>query len=922
MASESETVTTAVAQTAENSVEDVAAPDGVPGAAGDESNQSVPLKAIQSPLAEDCSKSTVESRLVDLETTLEKVDTRISHLAKSIERLITEPRDHELEEIPTSVPVEFHEPDPPDADGKGGETFGTFPTSVPVVFYEPHSAEVDGKGAGDDPDTSRERSPYRRRFRSPPSPRTFSSISSRASSPKPRGGARSRSRGRIQEKTFSVVVEVPGFPRDRKSVPNVIPQERICNWEQFKNIFGNDVYAIDALLGEQSLHGDMDKEDARRLATNHDSGRSVNRSQIVPPITPGGPEYIQRVRINSRVVMLLLGKFTDAGEAWEGKPRTFIRPFRYLIHFQDRMEEELAKIKERFAAVTQAATTSAEGSVGKDVNEDSAPDTKGTNGKAAGGDEQSSNMIEIELPTADERRKEMEAKELDAFYSSESALNEMQCYVNFVREHILPFLRLFEPDLANLPKKIRYIDLWNAIRPGDVLYVPHTSNDGTRDLARLQRANATHTFYRVYQLWMPTMALNNNEKASMTCTCLACRERTCHLTAKCYYLDFDGDRYGAREHEFILRYYEGEKDITDLPFYPVRFMKDKDIYEQAKLDGEEYFKHVSRRYGFYSGWTLLRGPSGEILTDSKGEEVKNPEHIESDVLVDFKEAFNAAPNWQPSHFQPKVRDYKHNTLDDQTPVMQWDDAKRQTLLATFEDITIRDDDVDTLEYNKFIAEDVFLTKKGSPAPGPVDLPLLPRRMFAYSVGGRKWVHIDARYLKRMKHKGEESEAFNLLQMDEDNKDVIDSLVRAHLQTKEAERQGFEIETQDLIRGKGKGIIILLHGPPGVGKTATAESVAQKWRRPLFPITCGDLGFTAESVEKSLTEIFRLAHLWDCILLLDEADVFITQRDRHDLQRNALVSGNEFPPVNQGILREFILMISCSLTSVPPYAGVL
>ncbi len=107
-------------------------------------------------------------------------------------------------------------------------------------------------------------------------------------------------------------------------------------------------------------------------------------------------------------------------------------------------------------------------------------------------------------------------------------------------------------------------------------------------------------------------------------------------------------------------------------------------------------------------------------------------------------------------------------------------------------------------------------------------------MFAYSVVGRKWVHIDSRYLKRMKHKGEESEAFILLQMDEDNKEVIDSLVRAHLQTKQAERQGFEIETQDLIRGKGKGIIILLHGPPGVGKTATAEAVAQKWRRPLFP----------------------------------------------------------------------------------------
>ena len=889
MASESGTVTATVEQTTGDSVEDATVPDAVPATAADESDQANPLEGIQSPLAEDSAedspKPTVESRLADLETTLEKVDTRISHLAKSIGRLITEPRDEAKEEIPTKFPPEAY----------------SRPYSPPI--YQPDLPEVDGKGARDDSDRSREVSPAihrrRRRSRTPirdESP-TLSSVSSRFTRRSPREvKSRSRSRQRIEEPPRALIAENPEIPNKRISVPHVIPQERICNWEQFKNIFGNNVYAIDALLGEQSLHGDMDREDAKRVASGYCKGLSWDRSQIVPPLVPGGPEYIQRVRINSRAVMLLLGKFTDAGEAWEGNPRTFIRPFRYLIHFQDKMEEELAKIKEKVAAATGAVTSSPGGAAGNVATTDSAPDVKGTNGNESTDDKQS--IDDGVLLSLDELTEKRKAEELDALYSSESALNEVQCYVNFVREYILPFLRSFEPDSPNLPKKIRFLDLWNAIRPGDVLYVPHTSNDGTRDLARVQRANATHTFYRVYQLWLPTMALNNDEKATMTCTCIACRERTCNLTAKCYFLDFDGDRYGAREHELIMRYYEGEKDIADLPFYPVRFMRDKEAYDLANLDGEEYVKHVSRRYGFYSGWTLLRGPTGDTLVDTKGDEVKNPEHIESDVLVDFKEAFNAAPNWKPSHFQPKNRDYKHNTLDDQTPIMQWSDAKRETLVATFEDNTIRDDDVDTLEYNQFIAKDAFLTDSGTPAPGPLDMALLPRRMFAYSVGGRKWVHIDARYLKRMKHKGEESEAFNLLQMDEDNKDVIDSLVRAHLQTKEAERQGFEIETQDLIRGKGKGIIILLHGPPGVGKTATAESVAQKWRRPLFPITCGDLGFTAESVEKSLTEIFRLAHLWDCILLLDEADVFITQRDRHDLQRNALVSGNGFPPASQ------------------------
>jgi len=44
------------------------------------------------------------------------------------------------------------------------------------------------------------------------------------------------------------------------------------------------------------------------------------------------------------------------------------------------------------------------------------------------------------------------------------------------------------------------------------------------------------------------------------------------------------------------------------------------------------------------------------------------------------------------------------------------------------------------------------------------------------------------------------------------------------------------------------------------------------------------------VDESLREIFRLAHLWDCVLLLDEADVFLSRREVYDLKRNALVSG--------------------------------
>ena len=101
---------------------------------------------------------------------------------------------------------------------------------------------------------------------------------------------------------------------------------------------------------------------------------------------------------------------------------------------------------------------------------------------------------------------------------------------------------------------------------------------------------------------------------------------------------------------------------------------------------------------------------------------------------------------------------------------------------------------------------------------------------------------------------------------------------------ETDRFGF-----DLVEQKGKGCIILLHGAPGVGKTSTAECVASYTRRPLFPITSGDIGFSPEDIENRLQENFNLAHKWGCVLLLDEADVFLSKRNKEDIKRNGLVS---------------------------------
>jgi SpoVK/Ycf46/Vps4 family AAA+-type ATPase len=95
--------------------------------------------------------------------------------------------------------------------------------------------------------------------------------------------------------------------------------------------------------------------------------------------------------------------------------------------------------------------------------------------------------------------------------------------------------------------------------------------------------------------------------------------------------------------------------------------------------------------------------------------------------------------------------------------------------------------------------------------------------------------------------------------------------------------------EDVIRGKGKGLVVLLHGPPGVGKTLSAESLAILTDKPLYSVSMADIGLSPRTVESNLRRIFELATHWKAILLFDEADVFLEARSLEDVRRNSLVS---------------------------------
>lgn len=204
-----------------------------------------------------------------------------------------------------------------------------------------------------------------------------------------------------------------------------------------------------------------------------------------------------------------------------------------------------------------------------------------------------------------------------------------------------------------------------------------------------------------------------------------------------------------------------------------------------------------------------------------------------------------------------------------------------------------DDKYDNDLRTDFLEKTSLLKERSIHEKLPIEaLVLLPQRVYGFSLLDRKWFAFDISLVEDIK---DSIRGFDHLVIPEDHKKIMQALVRHHTKgpgTAAAETKKTDQEfSMDVIRGKGKGLIILLHGVPGVGKTSTAECVAAQTGRPLFPITCGDIGSTAEEVEKRLTRYFDMAHKWGCVLLLDEADVFLARREKGgDLQRNGIVSG--------------------------------
>ncbi|KAK4234813.1 mitochondrial sorting [Achaetomium macrosporum] len=300
------------------------------------------------------------------------------------------------------------------------------------------------------------------------------------------------------------------------------------------------------------------------------------------------------------------------------------------------------------------------------------------------------------------------------------------------------------------------------------------------------------------------------------------------LQVRCDCVDYGGKEFGRYQEAINIPEFLGTKKITGLKVYPLHFHEEREVVA-AKLvkRGEMFEKLAGHHYKQYSGKA--------ITWNREGQEVEC--QISGRIVVDI-DSFNRFSPWRVRY----LNDWNANDLE------RFSKHKEQMGLTD----------------EKFVLPPYYQM-------------LARSRTRGYSLKFKKWLDF---FVEQITEVEWNSNAFERLVLPPDQKELI-------MAFSESQLAGSNFD--DIIQGKGKGIICLLSGPPGVGKTLTAEAVAESLRVPLHMLSSGDLGSDPWEVERELNSILELVARWNAILLLDECDVFLEARSTHELERNKIVS---------------------------------
>ncbi|EDN03897.1 predicted protein [Histoplasma mississippiense (nom. inval.)] len=307
-----------------------------------------------------------------------------------------------------------------------------------------------------------------------------------------------------------------------------------------------------------------------------------------------------------------------------------------------------------------------------------------------------------------------------------------------------------------------------------------------------------------------------------------------YFSLDCRYLDFDGEVFGDAGTQLEVVRFHGPRLIHTLEAFPLDHHPNKSDAMKSLIDCGRNFCDLKGQH--------IRHCRGRAFFTVRGEMVQIS--INSRVMVDptFFRQMN------PNYTRPRINQRSESYVDR-------DGATHLDFSALF-------DNQDQREREQVKCNGVNPSKMKD-----VDFLICCPTVLGFSLNENLWMEFAVADLRRVEWS---STPFENLKIPDQQKGTILALAKTRLGLVPS------IPFDNFVPGKGRGLNVLLYGRPGLGKTFTAEALAEHLQRPLYRVAASEL-IGDKCLEDHVSDIFKTASHFNAILLVDEADVFLHGR---------------------------------------------
>ncbi|KAL8902500.1 MAG: hypothetical protein Q9207_004657 [Kuettlingeria erythrocarpa] len=329
------------------------------------------------------------------------------------------------------------------------------------------------------------------------------------------------------------------------------------------------------------------------------------KSSVAPPMldlpqrfpikAPASSWNIERIRIRSYHIISALQNITE--QTFSNSSRLIIhRPFKMLLFYHDQILDYLLELENDFDKNTECVLgQQCKGSIhlaNGVVRAQGAGRPRSSSFRKSPSDETSPEAPKP-LPHMETSTDGCRHELSEELLAQAEAISHLRLFTKFMDEDMKDIFAKHELLRSSKAKKIAFIDMWHLFEAGDLIVAESDFSERSLELYQVAILPACDFF----SSRRPVKQIQTKTEGSHQFVESVYGEESVSamsvFTIDAFFFDFDGQKFGPVERRLELVSFEGERNIVDLPLYPLRFRRDAAQFKNMMLGRGMKFRELS-----------------------------------------------------------------------------------------------------------------------------------------------------------------------------------------------------------------------------------------------------------------------------------------------------------------------------------------